>query len=60
MKKKCAIEALNKSLKNQDKKWYQIRNSIENDIRKEIKEAFNFAIKSKLPAKKDSWKFIYA
>ena len=60
MKKKCAIKALNNILIKNNKNWPSVKNKIENQIKKEIRTAFNFALKSKLASSRDSWKHIYA
>ena len=60
IKKKCSIKALDSFLKKHDNNWLETKEKYDNIIREEIEQAFMDAINSKLPSKKDSWKFIYA
>ena len=60
MKTKCSIKALDIYLKKNDDNWLEIKDNYNQIIREEIERAFNDAINSKLPSKKNSWKFIYA
>ena len=60
VKKRCSIKALDTFLKKHDDNWLKTKKKYDNIIREEIEQAFMDAINSKLPKKKDSWKFIYA
>ena len=60
MEQKCAIKSLDSLISKLDNKWKEEKVKMKNKIKKEINEAFKFAIKSKLPTKQDSWSHIYA
>ena len=60
IKKKCAIKSLDNILIKKSKYWPSEKIKIEKQIKKEIIIAFNFALKSKLPSSKDSWRHVYA
>lgn len=60
MEQKCAIKSLDSLISKLDNKWKEEKVKMKNKIKKEINEAFKFAIKSKLPTKQDSWRHIYA
>ena len=60
MQKKCAINSLDYLISKIDNKWVEEKVKIKKKIKKEINEAFDFAMKSELPTKQDSWRHIYA